>query len=211
MRRLFRKDQILTLPNLLSLLRLALIPMIVWLYMERHNFIGSALLILVSGVTDVADGIIARKFHMVSDLGKILDPIADKLTQFALILCLSSRYRAMFSLCVIFVVREVVMIVLGCITYQRKECVNGAMWYGKLTTVMLYAVMILLVFVPSVPEGMANWLIMLCVWFVVFALIMYVWFYVRLLRAEEQERLSATQIRTKAKEGAAHADRRDRG
>jgi len=192
MRRLFQKDQILTIPNLLSLIRLVLIPLIVWLYLERQNYSGAALIILLSGVTDVVDGMIARKFHMISDLGKILDPIADKLTQLTLILCLSSRYRAMLSLCAVFILREVIMIILGCITYRKKDCVSGAKWYGKLTTVMLYAVMILLVFVPSVPDWVANLLILLCACFVLFALIMYVWFYVRLLRIGEQEETSAS-------------------
>ena len=85
MHRLFKRDQILTIPNLLSVIRLLMIPVIVWLYCEKQDYIAAAAMIVLSGLTDIADGIIARKFNLVSDLGKILDPVADKLTQAALI------------------------------------------------------------------------------------------------------------------------------
>ena len=81
--------QILTIPNILSLLRLALIPFIVWSYSIK-KFIASAILIVISGITDVVDGFIARKFNMVSDLGKALDPIADKLTILFILFAITS-------------------------------------------------------------------------------------------------------------------------
>lgn len=85
MHRLMKKEQLLTIPNLLSVVRLLLIPLIVWLYCARQEYELAVLFILLSGATDVVDGFIARRFHMVSDFGKILDPVADKLTQGALI------------------------------------------------------------------------------------------------------------------------------
>ena len=95
MHRIFNKDQVLTIPNLLSVIRLALIPLIVWLYVGKQAYSAAVIVILISGATDIIDGAIARRFHMVSDLGKILDPIADKLTQGAVILCLAVKYRWM--------------------------------------------------------------------------------------------------------------------
>ena len=88
MHRIFSKDQVLTIPNLLSVIRLALIPLIVWLYVGKQAYSAAVIVILISGA-------ITRRFHMVSDLGKILDPIADKLTQGAVILCLAVKYRCM--------------------------------------------------------------------------------------------------------------------
>ena len=70
MHRLFRREQILTIPNLLSLFRLLLIPAIIWLYCEKEDYLAAAIMTVLSGLTDIADGIIARKFHLVSDLGK---------------------------------------------------------------------------------------------------------------------------------------------
>ena len=113
MHRIFRKDQVLTIPNLLSVIRLALIPLIVWLYIGKQEYSAAVAVILISGATDIIDGFIARKFNMVSDLGKILDPVADKLTQATVILCLTVKYRWMRGLIVLFVVKEIIMAVLG--------------------------------------------------------------------------------------------------
>ena len=71
------RGRVITIPNLLSLLRLCLIPVIVWLYLVRGNQFAAGCLMVLSGLTDVMDGRIARRFHMVSDLGKALDPIAE--------------------------------------------------------------------------------------------------------------------------------------
>ena len=81
-----RQHQILTIPNFMSLFRLCLIPLIVWLYHGKEMYGWAAVVLVISGITDVADGIVARHFHMVSDFGKAFDPVADKLTQFAMLL-----------------------------------------------------------------------------------------------------------------------------
>ena len=85
-----QKKEIFTIPNLLSLFRLCLIPLIVYEYCSVQNTTLAVLFIALSALTDVLDGKIARRFNMVSDVGKVLDPIADKLTQAALIICLIS-------------------------------------------------------------------------------------------------------------------------
>ena len=123
-------DQVLTIPNLLSVIRLALIPLIVWLYIGKQEYSAAVAVILISGATDIIDGFIARKFNMVSDLGKILDPVADKLTQATVILCLTVKYRWMRGLIVLFVVKEIIMAVLGYMAIQKKDVVNSAKWYG---------------------------------------------------------------------------------
>ena len=152
MHRIFRKDQVLTIPNLLSVIRLALIPLIVWLYIGKQEYSAAVAVILISGATDIIDGFIARKFNMVSDLGKILDPVADKLTQATVILCLTVKYRWMRGLIVLFVVKEIIMAVLGYMAIQKKDVVNSAKWYGKLNTVVLYLVMMCLILFPSISE-----------------------------------------------------------
>lgn len=89
------RGRVITIPNLLSLLRLCLIPVIVWLYLVRGNQFAAGCLMVLSGLTDVMDGRIARRFHMVSDLGKALDPIADKATQAAVLICLIAKFPLM--------------------------------------------------------------------------------------------------------------------
>ena len=90
-----RRSQIYTIPNMLSLLRLALIPVYCTVYLRAQthtdHFIAATIL-AVSCLTDLIDGQIARRFQMISTLGKILDPLADKLTQLALLVCLSTKY-----------------------------------------------------------------------------------------------------------------------
>ena len=178
---LLNKKQILTLPNLLSLIRLCLIPLIVWLYCGAKKYITVIFVILLSGATDIADGIIARKFSMISDFGKILDPIADKLTQAAMLICLLSRYKLMWVILSVFAIREIVMIVMGMIVIKKKDSVNSAKWYGKLNTVVLYTVMMLLILLPNIPIIAANSLLIFCGITIILSLVLYARFYFKIL------------------------------
>lgn len=181
MHRVFKKDQILTIPNLLSLVRLALIPLIIWLYCVKQNFTLATVMILVSGLTDIVDGFIARRFHMVSDFGKILDPVADKLTQGAVIICLTVRYKLMYALIGLFVVKEAIMAAMGYLVIRKKNAVNSAKWYGKVNTLVLYVVMMVLILIPGIPDGLANGLILVCGVMMLLSLFLYIRFYRGLL------------------------------
>lgn len=184
MKKIFTKNNILTIPNLLSLLRILMIPFIVWLYIRQKNYYGAALMILLSGITDVADGIIARKCNMVSDFGKILDPIADKLTQGTLFICLSFKYPNMLWIFALFVAKEFIMALLGYITIRNTDLVNSAKWYGKLSTFILYASMILMILFPDLPINVVNLLIILCGAILCLSLTMYTRFYIKILCAK---------------------------
>ena len=189
MNRLFRKDQILTIPNLLSLIRFLMIPVILWLYCQKQNCTGAAAIIVASGLTDIADGIIARKFRMVSDLGKILDPIADKLTQLAMLVCLTARYDWMVWLLVLFVIKEAAMGISGLMVIKKKDQVNSSQWFGKLSTVVLYASMFVLFLFPDTPAQTANLLILICASALLLAMVKYLRFHVQLLQEEEDQAL----------------------
>ena len=89
------QNKILTIPNLLSLFRLCLIPVFMWLYCVEKNYLWTGIILIISGLTDTVDGFVARHFNMISDLGKILDPVADKLTQAAMLFCLLTRFPLM--------------------------------------------------------------------------------------------------------------------
>lgn len=188
MHRLFRKDQIFTVPNILSIVRLLMIPIIVWLYCGKREYGIATVVILLSGATDIVDGFIARKFNMVSDLGKILDPIADKVTQIAVIICLTFKYKLMLAIVVLFAVKEMIMGVMGYITLKKKDQVNGAKWYGKLNTVVLYAVMMLLILIPDMSQALVNMLIIICACMMLLSLLLYVRFYRKLFSEKQNER-----------------------
>ena len=159
-----------------------MIPFIIWLYCYEQNYNAAVLVVLLSGFTDVADGIIARKFNMVSDFGKILDPIADKLTQLALLLCLTVRHKLMIALIVLFIIREFCMLVMGYITIRRHDSVNSSKWYGKLTTVVLYLVVTLLILFPGIPNGAADTMIIVSAIVMTLSFFMYLRFYLHFWR-----------------------------
>ena len=189
MHRVFRKNQILTIPNLLSVVRLLLIPVILWLYIGMENNYAAIAVIALSGLTDIVDGRVARKFNMVSDFGKILDPIADKLTQASLILCLTVTYNWMKWLIVLFCVKECAMLTMGYLAIRKRDSVNSAQWHGKLSTALLYGTMCLLILFPGLPLPVVNTLILICAIVIVMSLVLYTRFYIRLFRSDEGKKV----------------------
>ncbi len=175
MHRMFRKDQILTIPNLLSMIRILLIPVMVLLYIsgKYYELIG---VIAASALTDIVDGKIARRFNMVSDFGKILDPIADKVTQGVLMICLISRYPSMLILVIFLAVKELITSLLGFFVIRKKDFVNTARWYGKLATVVLYSSMMILILFPlghPAEQTVANIAVAVCIAVITLSMILY--------------------------------------
>lgn len=145
------RSQIFTIPNILSVVRILLIPVIVYLYCFEKRYGAAVLVLLLSGLTDIVDGFIARHFHMISDLGKILDPIADKLTQLATLVCLATRFSLMKLLFSVLAIKELTLGILGLVAVKRTGAVHGANWHGKLTTCLLYLTMALHIFWTDIP------------------------------------------------------------
>lgn len=154
--------KVFTIPNILSFFRICLIPVIVWLYCMEHHYQYAGYVLILSGVTDIADGFIARKFHMISDLGKILDPIADKLTQAVMLICLTIRFPMMLIPFILMVFKECFMGITGCLVIHRKGIVEGANWHGKVATILLDVMMILHVFWYDISEVVSNTSIICC-------------------------------------------------
>jgi cardiolipin synthase len=175
------QKRIFTIPNLLTAIRLLLIPLFLWLYCARENARWSAVVLVVSGSLDVLDGYIARRCHMESNLGRVLDPIADKLGQAAMCFAMIIRYPIMFWLLIFFAVKEFAMAVLGWFYMRRTGVVNSARWYGKASTIVQFAVMLSLILNPEIRDYSAYVLISLCMATHVISLISYVIFYIRSL------------------------------
>ncbi len=156
------KNRIVTIPNLLSLLRILSVPFIVYSYVTLQNS-RLAVAILAFGVlTDVLDGFIARHFHMVSDLGKALDPAADKLTQAAVLICLFSAHKQLLALIVLFAVKEVYVSFCAWLALRYCRRVDSAQWFGKLSTTALYITCAVLFVFPDLPLPVVDVLIGLC-------------------------------------------------
>lgn len=132
------------IPNALSLLRIALVPVFMGLYfaqLDRWAFVA----LLVSGLSDAVDGFVARRFNQITDCGKLLDPIADKLTQVAVVISLATRYAELWPLAILCFVKETCQAIGGAIMLKRRCEVRGSKWFGKVSTVVFYGSMLALV------------------------------------------------------------------
>lgn len=164
---------ILTVPNILSILRLCMIPFLVWLYCFEKNYMLTLFVLILSGVTDVADGYIARHFNMTSDFGKILDPIADKLTQTVMFACLVTRFTLMALPLSLMIIKEFIMGITGCMVIHKTGKVHSAVWHGKMNTCLLYAMMALHVIWFDIPAPVSNVTIAVCTVMMAISLILY--------------------------------------
>ena len=179
-RRLLTREQILTIPNAMSAFRIVLIPFIIWTYAIDRHYLSVALVVL-SAVSDMLDGFVARKLNMISDFGKFIDPVADKLTQAALLICLMTEHAHIYILFILLAVKELSMLFLGAVVFKRHDSVNSAKWYGKLCTVVFEGTMMLLMLFPETPEDIVHMAILICACVMVFSLLMYSLFYLRIL------------------------------
>lgn len=166
------KYKIITIPNILSFFRLCLIPLIVWQYVWEESYFNALYLLALSGVTDIVDGIIARKFHMVSDFGKAFDPIADKLTQIAVLFCLVTRFPHMWLPLILLIVKEIFAGITGLMMVKRGMVI-GADWHGKVTTVLLYGTMLVHLAWFNISATVSNVLIALCTGMILLSGVLY--------------------------------------
>ena len=168
------KKKIITIPNILSFVRLCLIPVIIWLYIGRGYYFLSGIVVLFSGLTDIVDGYIARKFNMISDVGKVLDPIADKATQLAVLILLTISFPLMIVPIAVTVLKETFMATSGYLVIKKCDIVLGAEWHGKLATVVLTATMALHLFWHNINATLSCVTIILSAAVILFSLVMYV-------------------------------------
>lgn len=124
------------IPNALTILRFLLIPFII-VFILQDKYIEAFVFLTLSGITDVLDGIIARKFNFITNFGKLIDPLADKATQISILVTLALKNIIPIWFLVIVFIKEFVM-VAGASFLYGKELVVSSKWYGKLATVLFY-------------------------------------------------------------------------
>ena len=138
------------IPNFLTTSRLALIPIFAYLVLGAENLPAAAIIFVISGITDVVDGYIAKHFNMVTNFGKIYDPFVDKLMQITVIICLAIANIVPLWIIAIVIFKEIAMIIIGGILYLKKIVVYSH-WYGKAATVIFYAVIIIMILWKDMP------------------------------------------------------------
>lgn len=174
-----RQDRILTVPNLISLLRLLMIPVIVWLYVARRESRAAFILLLISWLSDVLDGWIARRFHMGSRLGVVLDPAADKLTLVSVIFCMAFSHRDMIPLLVVLLLVEGCKGVFGLVRMKHRRYISSAKWHGKIATGCLYTTLLLHMLWTAMPMWVSHLTVYVSLAVVLVSMTLYCVFYAR--------------------------------
>ncbi|WP_411338308.1 CDP-alcohol phosphatidyltransferase family protein [Ruminococcus gauvreauii] len=166
----------LSIPNLLGYFRILLLPVYLYVYVNassERDYHLAVFIIFLSFLSDFLDGKIARRFDMVTDFGKILDPIADKITQGALALSFTFRYPAVAVLLTVFLIKEAVMGILGLYLIRQGVPAEGAKMHGKICTALLDAAMLVLLLFHDIPSFFVSLLILACILAIIISFILY--------------------------------------
>ena len=150
----WNKD-LFTIPNLLSLFRLTLIPVYMTIYLEGRCLLAGAILAL-SCLTDLLDGWVARRFHMVTELGKLLDPLADKATQLSLTVCLSLRHPILQPVLLLLISKEAFQLAAGILFLRQGKILSRGLLMGKICTAVLFLSLTALVLLPGLSPAAVN-------------------------------------------------------
>ena len=143
------------------------------------DYYWAAGILALSCITDLIDGKVARHYNMISTLGKVLDPLADKATQFALILCIGIRKPTLLYLVGIFVVKECFQLIAGYINWKRGRMLKGALFSGKICTTILFISLIMLIMLPDLSEDLVTLITIADICFLAYAFIDYIIVYCR--------------------------------
>ncbi len=139
------------IPNALTICRILFIPIIL-IAIEKEEFLSAIIFFTLSSITDILDGIIARKFNLVSDFGKLMDPLADKLTQLSVVFMLAFKSVIPSWIFIVLILKELIMMIGGLYLYKRKDIVVYSKWYGKATTVLMYIAVVSSCLIRVIPS-----------------------------------------------------------
>ncbi len=151
------------IPNYISLIRILLVPLYAIFFFGTgifddpdRRFFAAGIVFICAGLSDALDGYLARRFNWISDIGKLLDPFADKMMELCATLCLAIEFKGPFVfLAVIIVLKEVIMIVGAGLIMAKSKIYLSSVWYGKVTTLVWYVLICLVTFFPSVRANVA--------------------------------------------------------
>lgn len=178
MKEFFRKtfskigEEWLTIPNILSYVRILLIPVIVFLFVKGYNIL-TLIFVIISTLTDIVDGFIARRYNMITDFGKFIDPVADKATQLTVFICLMTKFPLMALPFSVLLVKEIGSLLLRLAVYKKTDVVEGAHWHGKMSTGIVILIILIHLGWPEIPASLSNALICFSTIFMVYSGFLY--------------------------------------
>lgn len=206
------RNQNWTIPNLLSVLRIVVIAPFAYFFLQGQ-LLWAVLFLAFSGLSDMFDGMIARKFNQITELGKMLDPLADKLTQGTIAICLAIKHPLLIPVLLIFVVKELGMLVGGCILLKKKKRPCAAQWYGKVATVMFYVSAVSIVVMEGVfhlystmTTVISYVLLGITAAFMIYAMVRYFQIFLELLHSDDPKNSLDINKEIKAKKGQTPSD-----
>ena len=186
-------SDLVTGTNILTYLRFLLVAPFIFFFLNK-NYIAAALCIGFSGLSDCLDGFLARKLDQVTSLGKILDPIADKVTLVSVAVCMVIYMPSLLPIMLVMIGKEFLMLLGGLILLIMKITPPPARWYGKVATVIFYLSVCTIIFLKAAFNITNDMLItvtfIVTAAFMVFALVMYAALIVKQIKAEKQENRS---------------------
>ena len=175
-----------SIPNLLGYFRILLLPFYLYIYVTAEttaDYYLAAFLMVLSFLSDLLDGKIARRFNMVTEFGKILDPVADKLTQGVLALSFAIRYPAITVLFIVFIIKELIQGIMGLVFIRKFDFrMNGAQMHGKVCTCVLDAVMLILLLLPNIKYMYVTYLTFVTIAVMVYSFCRYMVMYWKVYR-----------------------------
>ena len=183
------------IPNILTIFRFILIPFIV-LNLANDKYLAAFVIFTVSGLTDILDGFIARKFNFITNFGKLIDPLADKCTQIITLATLALKNIIPMWIIIIVILKEFIM-VAGASFLYGKELVVSSKWYGKLATVLFYIAIVCSLFIKefNFTFDFSLYIYYLALISTIFSLLMYIKaFYVQGYLKKESLKINAQFI-----------------
>ena len=166
----------LNIPNVLSIIRIIFIIPFVFAVID-DDYTTAGIILIISGISDFLDGYIARKYNQITRFGKMLDPTADKLTLMAVMICVGIKFNKIFPFMIILITKEILMLMAGIILLRKKLTPPSAKWYGKLSTIVFYVSIIIIISLKAIwnldIEILDISLMALTAFFMIYALIRY--------------------------------------
>ena len=178
------------IPNLLSILRIIIIGPFVY-YFLKDNYVMAAVMIAISGLSDMFDGYIARRFNQITKLGAMLDPVADKITLGSVVICMCIKIPVIMPIIIILLVKEILMLLAGLVLLKKHNTPPPAQWYGKVATIVFYISVAVIVFLKAIwgIENMVLTITLMCITVALmfFALIRYFILFLKILEGDSDK------------------------
>lgn len=178
------------IPNVLSFFRICLVPVFIYLFSVKNEHLWAIAVFLLAGATDIMDGYLARRNHWITNIGKVLDPLADKCMQISALVCLGFSGLVPWWIVAVLSAKELVLLVGATKVLKKKKVYVQSNWYGKAGTVAFYIVVVLLVTVKNMSGIVRLLLGIFLIGFMLFALIMYTLNYKKNILTKDTVKLS---------------------